>query len=190
MLGLRYAEITPQVDRAYQAGGWSGRLEAAAQALEGLSQKRSLLIGDVAQVYLLLGQRDKALDWLERIYERGSPEVIFFRRGWVWQSLRSEPVSKPSSKKSAERRPRVLTPYGPCFKIGHHSLTERKRLSLESYLGIGPVMRVALVVMPFAASKRPSLAAGLLKALLAQRKIGCECKYFNVTFFPPGTGAL
>lgn len=43
-------------------------------------------------------------------------------------------------------------------------------------------MRVALVVMPFAASNRPSLAAGLLKALLAQRGIPCECKYFNVTY--------
>jgi ribosomal peptide maturation radical SAM protein 1 len=36
--------------------------------------------------------------------------------------------------------------------------------------------------MPFAASNRPSLAAGLLKALLAQRGLRCECKYFNLTF--------
>ena len=43
-------------------------------------------------------------------------------------------------------------------------------------------MRVALVVMPFAASDRPSLAAGLLKALLAERGIACDCKYFNLTF--------
>ncbi|HEX6901850.1 MAG TPA: RiPP maturation radical SAM C-methyltransferase [Thermoanaerobaculia bacterium] len=42
-------------------------------------------------------------------------------------------------------------------------------------------MRVALVVMPFAASNRPSLAVGLLKALLTQRGIRCECKYFNLT---------
>jgi ribosomal peptide maturation radical SAM protein 1 len=43
-------------------------------------------------------------------------------------------------------------------------------------------MRVALVVMPFAGSDRPSLAAGLLKALLAERGIACDCKYFNLTF--------
>lgn len=42
-------------------------------------------------------------------------------------------------------------------------------------------MRVALVVMPFAASDRPSLAAGLLKALLRERGIDCDCKYFNLT---------
>lgn len=45
-----------------------------------------------------------------------------------------------------------------------------------------PAMKVALVIMPFAASSRPSLAAGLLKALLSQRGISCECKYFNLTF--------
>jgi ribosomal peptide maturation radical SAM protein 1 len=42
-------------------------------------------------------------------------------------------------------------------------------------------MKVALVVMPFAASDRPSLAAGLLKALLLERGIACDCKYFNLT---------
>lgn len=42
-------------------------------------------------------------------------------------------------------------------------------------------MRVALVVMPFAASDRPSLAAGLLKALLRERGIPCDCKHFNLT---------
>jgi ribosomal peptide maturation radical SAM protein 1 len=43
-------------------------------------------------------------------------------------------------------------------------------------------MKVALVVMPFADGNRPSLAVGLLKALLAKRGFRCECKYFNVTF--------
>lgn len=42
-------------------------------------------------------------------------------------------------------------------------------------------MRVALVVMPFAAADRPSLAAGLFKASLHERGIPCDCKYFNLT---------
>lgn len=44
-------------------------------------------------------------------------------------------------------------------------------------------MKVALVVMPFAAADRPSLAAGLLKAALAARGIACDTKYFNLTFW-------
>lgn len=38
------------------------------------------------------------------------------------------------------------------------------------------------MIMPFAAGSGPSLAAGLLKSLLTQRGIHCECKYFNLTF--------
>ncbi len=43
-------------------------------------------------------------------------------------------------------------------------------------------MKVAIVVMPFLAIDRPSLAAGLLKAAVEKRGIACDCKYFNVTF--------
>lgn len=42
-------------------------------------------------------------------------------------------------------------------------------------------MRVALVVMPFAAADSPSLAAGLLKASLTEAGIACDVKHFNVT---------
>lgn len=41
-------------------------------------------------------------------------------------------------------------------------------------------MRVALVVMPFGSTDGPNLAAGLLKALLTERGIPCDCKYFNL----------
>ncbi|HEX6901851.1 MAG TPA: protein kinase [Thermoanaerobaculia bacterium] len=91
LLELRYAEIVPRVDRAYQAGGRKAALEAAAQALEDLSRHRSIPVDDITHLYQLLGRRDKAVDWVEKVYERGSPEVIFFRRSWVLQSLRSEP---------------------------------------------------------------------------------------------------
>ena len=44
-----------------------------------------------------------------------------------------------------------------------------------------PNFRVALVVMPFAAATRPSLAAGLLQAGLRREGIDCDTKYFSVT---------
>src|SRR5271163_211241 len=42
-------------------------------------------------------------------------------------------------------------------------------------------MKVAIVVMPFLAIDRPSLAAGLLKAAVEKLGIACDCKYFNIT---------
>jgi len=44
-------------------------------------------------------------------------------------------------------------------------------------------MRVALIVMPFAAPDRPSLAVGLLEACLERAGIACDAKYFNVTLW-------
>lgn len=44
------------------------------------------------------------------------------------------------------------------------------------------MMRVALVVMPFAATDRPNLAVGLLQAGLKQHGIPTDSKYFNLTF--------
>jgi ribosomal peptide maturation radical SAM protein 1 len=41
-------------------------------------------------------------------------------------------------------------------------------------------MKIALVVMPFAAAHRPSLAVGLLQAALRRRAIECDAFYFNV----------
>lgn len=42
-------------------------------------------------------------------------------------------------------------------------------------------MRVALVVMPFAAADRPSLAAGLLAAAAEEAGFACDVKHFNLT---------
>ena len=43
-------------------------------------------------------------------------------------------------------------------------------------------MKVALVVMPLASTDCPNLAVGLLKALLRERGIDCDCKYLNLIF--------
>jgi eukaryotic-like serine/threonine-protein kinase len=99
LLARRYAEVTPQVDLAYRTGGRQAALEVAAQGLEALSRQRPIPPDDLAQLYLLLGRRDKALDWLERVNERGSPVVIFFRGSWTLQSLRSEPRFQALLKK-------------------------------------------------------------------------------------------
>lgn len=93
-LALQYAEIAAPMDRAAQTGGDHAALAAAAAALEGLSKQGKVPPDDVARVYLVLGQRDQALDWLERAYEQGSPWVVFFRADMSWQSLHGEPRFK------------------------------------------------------------------------------------------------
>jgi Tfp pilus assembly protein PilF len=99
VLALRYAEIVPQMNQASRAGGDKAALKAAVKALEDLSRRRPVPSEDIAWVYLLLGQRGKALDWLEKAYEQNSPATIFFRNDWTWRSLRSEPRFQALIKK-------------------------------------------------------------------------------------------
>jgi tetratricopeptide (TPR) repeat protein len=98
-LPLRYPEIAPEVEAAFQEGGNKAALEAAARALEGLEGKRQVPPTDLAQLYVLLDRRDKAVDWLEKAYERRSPMSLLFRGSWTLQSLRSEPRFQALIKK-------------------------------------------------------------------------------------------
>jgi serine/threonine-protein kinase len=92
-LSVRYAEIMPEVDRAFRKEGEKAALEAAAKALEELSRARVLAPEDIARIYLRLGERGKALDCLEEVYRKGFPRAILFEASadWEWPGLGSEP---------------------------------------------------------------------------------------------------
>jgi hypothetical protein len=45
----------------------------------------------LAAVYLYAGDRDRALEWLEKSYEERDPNLPFIGRGPKWDPLRSDP---------------------------------------------------------------------------------------------------
>jgi TolB-like protein/Tfp pilus assembly protein PilF len=92
-LALRYAQIAPEVERAYRKGGRKTALETAAQALESLSQSQAFPPDDLARIYVRLGESEKAIDCLEEAYRRGYPGALLFAADaeWEWSSLRSQP---------------------------------------------------------------------------------------------------
>jgi tetratricopeptide (TPR) repeat protein len=47
---------------------------------------------DIALVYLGLGNRKKALEWLEKALEAQSSSVTYLKYDPLWQNLRSEPM--------------------------------------------------------------------------------------------------
>lgn len=92
-LTLRYAEIAPEVDRAYRKGGRKLALEAAVDSLETLSRSKAVPPEDIARLYVRLGQSEKALDCLEASYRRGYPGALMVGAypEWDWSSLLPNP---------------------------------------------------------------------------------------------------
>jgi serine/threonine protein kinase/tetratricopeptide (TPR) repeat protein len=92
-LTLRYAEIAPEVDRAYRKGGRKLALEAAVTSLETLSRSKAVPPEDLARVYVRLGESEKALDCLEASYRRGYPGALMVGAypEWDWSSLLPHP---------------------------------------------------------------------------------------------------
>jgi serine/threonine protein kinase/tetratricopeptide (TPR) repeat protein len=92
-LTLRYAEIAPELERAYRKGGRPLALKTAAETLETLALTKAFPPDDIARVYVRLGESEKAVDCLEESYRRGYPEALLFGAStdWEWSSLRSDP---------------------------------------------------------------------------------------------------
>ena len=45
----------------------------------------------IASIYMALGDKEQALEWLEKAYQRRSPDLVFLKMGWVFDPLRSDP---------------------------------------------------------------------------------------------------
>jgi TolB-like protein/Flp pilus assembly protein TadD len=67
--------------------------------LEDASKRKHLSPITFARIYCGLGEKDKALNWLERAYEERDGGVIFLKGSWVWESLRSSKRFKRLLKK-------------------------------------------------------------------------------------------
>jgi TolB-like protein/DNA-binding winged helix-turn-helix (wHTH) protein len=85
------AEQVAALRQAYAVRGWRGywqkRLELArAEATQGPLQ--SILF---AELYARLGEKERALEWLERAYEERHPSLIFLNIDPKWESLRPDP---------------------------------------------------------------------------------------------------
>jgi len=45
----------------------------------------------IASIYLALDDKEQALEWLEKAYQRRSPDLVFLKIGWLYDPLRSDP---------------------------------------------------------------------------------------------------
>jgi len=76
---------------AYRTGGWQGFVRKQLENLEKMAQTRPVDPYNFAHLYMKLGNKDKALFWLEKAVEDGHPAAIQFKIEPAYDVLRDDP---------------------------------------------------------------------------------------------------
>jgi Tfp pilus assembly protein PilF len=91
MLGLK--EVVDALDHGYAEGGYQGAMSLAAEALAERAEKGSVLFYEPAIAYIFAGNKNRALDWVERGFETHDPNMPYLGLP-VYDSLRDDPRFK------------------------------------------------------------------------------------------------
>jgi TolB-like protein/predicted Zn-dependent protease len=77
------------LDRGFAEAGFAGAMKRGAEALAATDIVG--LRGEVADFYVLAGDLDRAMEWLERAYEARNPNLPYIGAGPWYEPLRSDP---------------------------------------------------------------------------------------------------
>ena len=88
-------EIADSMDRAYAASGYKKAMRELAKGTERLYARHQFTSQWVARFYLRLGDKERALKWLQQDYkEREDDGLVDLNADPVWDPLRSDPRFK------------------------------------------------------------------------------------------------
>ena len=89
--GLLGSEVIAKVKDAYPKSGWKGYVQANIKLLESSLRKEQLPAFVMAGFYARVGEKQKALDYLEKSYDERDFRVLLIGVSFEFDSLRSEP---------------------------------------------------------------------------------------------------
>ena len=93
LFGLK--EIAEAMDRGYAASGYEGAMRELAKGTEQLYARNQFTPQWIARFYLRLGDKERALKWLQKDYERRADgALVALNADPVWDPLRSDPRFK------------------------------------------------------------------------------------------------
>ncbi len=88
---LEDREVTEAMARGYADSDYRGAMRLAAEKLAARSNLTYVPALRIARLYAHAGEKDRALEWLEKAYEEREPPLVHLRVGWDWHSLRDDP---------------------------------------------------------------------------------------------------
>lgn len=84
-------ETLASLATAYAMAGMSGAARKLVAQLQASQAEHYVLPYNIAKIYAAAGARERALEWLERAYQEGNPDLIELNSEPLLDSLRGEP---------------------------------------------------------------------------------------------------
>ena len=84
-------EAADALARGYAEAGYPGAMRRAAETLAERSNSTYVSAHLIAELYASAGDKDRALEWLEKAYEERRQEMVYLSVFPTWDSLRDDP---------------------------------------------------------------------------------------------------
>ncbi len=88
---LRDSEVVDALDVGWAKGGYRGAMRLAGEKLAARFERTHVSAVRIARVFAHAGENERALDFLEKAYERHESPLYHIGVGWDWDALRSDP---------------------------------------------------------------------------------------------------
>jgi tetratricopeptide (TPR) repeat protein len=84
-------EVAEALERGYAQGGYAGAMRLAAEKLAARSKRTYVQSTKIARLFARAGEKERALDWLEKAYEERASQLVTINVAPKWDNLRSDP---------------------------------------------------------------------------------------------------
>jgi hypothetical protein len=87
-----FSDVGTSIEQAYRRSGYTAAIHESIRSLEQLCKSRALFLpAEIARQCAMLGETDRALEWLQIAYEDRNGELLELKIDPAWDSLQSEP---------------------------------------------------------------------------------------------------
>ncbi len=84
-------EVVDALDEGWTRAGYHGAMKLAGEKLAARSERTHVSAVRIARVFAHAGENERALNFLEKAYERHESPLYHIGVGWDWDAIRSDP---------------------------------------------------------------------------------------------------